>query len=103
MIYHIVLLPFKSSVSEKEALDILKEMGELKGTIPQIQSFSGGKNNSPEGLDRGYQYGFIMTFNNVEDRAIYLEHPAHIALAKEKVLRALEDGVNSPVVFDFSI
>ena len=103
MMQHIVLFPLKASVAEEEALNILSALGELKKIIPQIKSFSGGKNNSPEGLDRGYQYGFIMTFDNIEDRAIYLNHPAHIALAINRVLPALVDGVNSPIVFDYSV
>lgn len=103
MIRHIVLLPFKESVSPKERLSILEELGKLKETIPEIHSFSSGKNNSPEGLSRGYEHGFVMEFKNTEDRSVYLKHPSHTKLAKEKVIPALKDGKNSPVVFDYEL
>lgn len=103
MIQHIVLVSFKPSVSEPEALGLLAEMKKLQDTIPQIRSCTYGKNNSPEGLSQGFEYCFVMTFNNAEDRAIYLEHPAHVAVAQEKVMPALENGVKSAIIFDYDL
>lgn len=102
-IKHIVLLPFKSSLSKNDIEKIMLALADLKKHIPQIMSFSWGENNSPENLDRGYRHGFVMDFKNEADRKIYLEHPAHIKVAKEVVLPALEDGMNSPIVFDYAL
>lgn len=103
MIRHIVLLTFKDSMSPKESLDLIKELGKLQETIPEIVFFSCGINNSLEGLSRGYQHGFVMDFKNEEDRLVYLNDPKHIKIAKEKILPALEDGLKSVVVFDYKI
>lgn len=100
-IKHIVLLPFKSSLSEVEIQKIMLSLSELKKNIPQIMSFSWGINNSPENLHHGYLHGFVMEFKNSIDRKIYLEHPDHIKLAQEVILPTLVDGANSPIVFDY--
>jgi hypothetical protein len=101
-IKHIVLLPFKPSLSKQEIEKIMLALAELKKHIPQIVSFSWGENNSPENLHRGYLHGFVMEFKDDQDRKIYLEHPAHINVAAELVLPALTDGVNSPIVFYYT-
>lgn len=100
-IKHIVLLPFKSSLSKDEIKQIMQSLADLKKEIPQIMSFSWGENNSPENLHRGYLHGFIMEFKNEMDRNIYLEHPAHVKVAQEVILPATIDGINSPIVFDY--
>ena len=101
-IRHIVLLPFKSSLSKKEITQIMEKFGALKNIIPQIQSFSWGENNSPENLHHGYLHGFTMEFKNDSDRKIYLEHPEHIKLAQELIHPVLKEGT-LPVVFDYEI
>lgn len=101
-IKHIVLLPFKPSLSKNEIEKIMLAIGALKKEIHQIVSFSWGENNSPENLHRGYLHGFVMEFKNNKDREIYLEHPLHIKIAQEIILPALVDGINSPIVFDYT-
>lgn len=101
MIRHIVLLPFKDVLNDDECLALLKGLGTLIEIIPEIKSFSCGKNNSPENLDRGYLFGFVMEFLTTEDREVYLNHPAHINYAAQKILPNLVDGINSPIVFDY--
>ncbi|KTC93190.1 Dabb family protein [Legionella cincinnatiensis] len=103
MIRHIVLLPFKDELNDNECLELLKGLGALIEIIPEIQSFSCGKNNSPENLDRGYLFGFVMEFLTAEDREIYLNHPAHINYATNKILPNLVNGINSPIVFDYEL
>ena len=101
-IKHIVLLPFKPSLSKLEIISIMVSLASLQSAIPQISSFSWGENNSPESLHQGYLHGFVMEFNNALERKIYLEHPEHIKIAKEYVLPALVDG-KLPIVFDYLI
>ena len=45
--------------------------------IPQILSYETGTNNSPEGLDKGFTHGFVLTFHSGQDRDDYLIHPHH--------------------------
>ncbi len=104
MIKHIVFLQFKSSITEMTINQVLHKLGELRhSSIPQIKSFSYGLNNSPEGLNKAFNYAFIMEFNDSNERNIYLEHADHQILAKTEVLPLLEDGINSVIVVDFEV
>ncbi|EMR63123.1 putative stress responsive a b barrel domain-containing protein [Eutypa lata UCREL1] len=50
---------------------------------PYIKSFTGGKDNSPEGLQNGMQYGFVVVFESLEDRDFYVaKDEAHQAFVK---------------------
>jgi len=101
-IKHIVLLPFKPSISKAEIEKMMSSMANLKKNIPQILSFSWGENNSPENLHQGYLHGFVMEFKNTIDRKIYLDHPEHVKIASEVILPALIKD-SSPIVFDYTV
>ena len=103
MIRHIVLLPFKDELSDDVCMELLEGLGQLQKEIPEIKSFSCGKNNSQENLDRGYLFGFVMEFLTKEDRDIYLNHSAHVNYAMDKIIPNLVNGMNSPIVFDYDI
>ncbi|KAK9896255.1 hypothetical protein P389DRAFT_196356 [Cystobasidium minutum MCA 4210] len=65
---------------------------------PYILSLTGGKNNSPEGMNDGLEHTFVVKFANNEDRAYYLdEDPVHQEFKKF----ALSSGVSKGVVLDF--
>lgn len=102
MIKHIVLLNFRSDIPRAKIIEALEMLGELQNSdIQQIISYSYGVNNSPENLSSGFNYGFIMTFDNVYDRDYYLEHPKHKEIAQKYILPLLTDGINSVLVFDY--
>ena len=102
MIKHIVFLQFKSGIDGKIINEALNKLGNLRYTsIPQIVNFIYGENNSPEQLNKGFNYGFIMEFKNNNDREVYLSHPDHQNLASSEILPLLQDGFNSVVVLDF--
>jgi len=100
MVRHIVLFQFRDDISNERVSEIMEGFGELKAEIPGIQDYSWGFNNSPEGLNRGLNAGFVMTFNAAEDRDRYLEHPAHRRYADTQARPNLsaEGGV---LVFDY--
>ena len=99
-IKHIVLLPFKASLSKNEIEKVMQSLADLKKDIPQVMSFSGGENNSTENLHQGYLHGFSMEFKDKLDRQTYLDHPAHDKLVKEILLPTLNA---SPIVFDYMV
>lgn len=103
MIIHIVLLHVTSQIEQSAVSAILEELGGLRYTsIPEIKAFSYGENCSPEGLARGYNYGFTMQFESKADRDHYLQHPEHINIAK-KIGLILESGIDSALAFDYSV
>lgn len=100
-IKHIVLMQFKPTLAKHEIEVVKSSLADLRKHIPQILSFTWGANNSKENLHRGFLHGFEMEFKDDADRQIYLDHPQHVKVAKETVLPALINGVESVVVFDY--
>lgn len=76
---HVVLFKFKEDATAEQLKSFEKAFGDLPGKIPEILDFEWGLNNSPEGLDKGFTHCFFVSFQNEEDRAIYLPHPDHKA------------------------
>ncbi len=99
MIEHIVLLKLKSGVTKAQTQALHKGLIALqkKGTIPGIESVTAGYNNSPEGKEHGFTWGFTMRFTDLAARDAYLPHPDHKELATT-LLRPLVDDV---LVFDY--
>jgi hypothetical protein len=99
MLKHIVLLKLKPGVTAEQSTDLLNALSDLMdhGTIPGILHVSGGYNNSPEGKSKGYDWGFVMWFEDAAARDRYLPHPAHQELGKLYVAPICDDVA----VFDF--
>ena len=101
MLKHIVLLKLKPGVSEEQTADLLKALNDLmeSGAVPGILRVTGGYNNSPEGKSQGFDYAFVMWFENAEARDRYLPHPAHQELGRRYVGPILDDVL----VFDYDV
>jgi hypothetical protein len=74
---HMVSFKFKPEATPAQIREVETAFAALKQQIPQIVSFEWGTNVSPEGLDKGFTHGFILTFKNAADRDAYLVHPDH--------------------------
>jgi hypothetical protein len=97
MIQHNVFFKWKPSMSAADELVAIAALSALKDQIPGIVSLSIGKQNSPEGLGKGYHVGLSVQFINQAARDTYLDHPAHTA-AVALFKPALEDVI----VLDYS-
>ncbi len=93
---HIVLFKYKPEVTPAQLDEINRAFQDLKRQIPQVKDFERGINNSPEGLDKGFTHGYLITFASEEDRAAYLPHPAH-----KKFVELLGGKLDEPLVFDY--
>ena len=93
---HIALIKFKPGTSDRTITNAFAELKRLSNVIPQIRGYHAGVNCSPESLSQGLTHAFEMTFATIEDRDIYLEHPAH-----ERVKNMLIELIEDVVVFDF--
>ena len=98
MVKHIVLLKLKEGVSLDQTAPILEGLSGLKDKLEGIVDVTGGVNNSPEGKSNGYEWGFVMTFEDEASRDAYLPHPDHKAVSAETI-RPIVDDV---LVFDYS-
>ena len=74
---HMVSFKFKESATKENIKSIETAFAALQQKIPQIVSYETGTNNSPEGLDKGFTHGFVLTFQSGQDRDDYLIHPHH--------------------------
>jgi hypothetical protein len=99
LIQHIVLLKLKPDATAEQKAALLDGLIALKDKIPGIESVSGGDDNSPEGKQHGFDWGFVMTFADADARDAYLPHPDHKALGQQ-LLRPIVDDV---LVFDYEI
>lgn len=101
MINHHVFLEFKSTVSEAQVTQVLNQLGALKADIPSMTHFSFGKNCSIENLHKGFTHAMLITFNDVEGRNAYVNHPMHRHVAFEIIVPMLANGVESAIVIDY--
>lgn len=97
-IKHIVLLKFKPATTESQIAGFFKELAGLTRKIPGLNNFIGGRYSSPEGENRGYTHGFIMSFTDAAARDSYLPHPEH-----ERVKNGIVPHVDQLVAFDFEV
>jgi hypothetical protein len=101
MITHVVLLRVKKTTAKSEIERVFAELAGLKGRIPGLLTFSGGPYASPEGRQKGFTHGFVMTFQDVAARDAYLPHPEHERV-KKIVFDVLDGGLDGVVAFDYA-
>ncbi|KAF1943133.1 hypothetical protein EJ02DRAFT_343894 [Clathrospora elynae] len=103
-IIHIVLFEWKSTASPEQVEEACKRMLALQDQCihptsqnPYIRSFSGGKNNSPEGHAGDLTHGFVVEFESAEDRDYYVyKDPAH-----QEFVKFAGEVANSVKVLDY--
>lgn len=93
---HVVCFKFKEAATKAQIDNLNKEFAALKTKIPGIKDFEYGKNNSPEGKDKGFTYCYIVTFKSEKDREGYLPHPEH-----QKFIKIVKEIVDDVFVIDF--
>ena len=95
-INHTVLLKFQPEVTDAQITQVFQDLANLKNTIPGILDFTGGPNNSPEGLADGFTHGFSMIFTDAQARDAYLPHPNH-----ESFKQSALPLIDKVLVFDY--
>lgn len=79
---HVVGFKFKEGVSQEKKAEALRQFQNLKNEIPAISQAEWGENNSTEGLSKGFDYCFTLTFNDYHAREKYVFHEAHLVAGK---------------------
>ena len=74
---HFVCFKYKSEGSKAKILEVENAFARLEKKIKEIKAFEKGLNNSPEGLNKGFNHCYLITFNSEKGRDIYLVHPEH--------------------------
>ena len=97
---HVVLMRFRTDAIPSAIDEVFADLATLKDSIPGMIDFSGGPYSSPEGLNKGFTHGFVMTFADAAARDSYLPHPEHEKV-KIKIVSLLEGGIEGVVAFDW--
>ncbi|KAG2213746.1 hypothetical protein INT46_009894 [Mucor plumbeus] len=75
-VVHIVIVKFKSEITEEIKKEAINDVLALKDSIPQITIASAGKNFTDRG--KGYEYGWVVELEKKEDLPIYSNHQSHL-------------------------
>lgn len=100
MIRHVVLFKLKSGIAGGSVKEVFAALRNLQTKIPGIISISTGRDNSPEGIQRGHTHGFTVDFETAAARDAYLPHPAHQAVGA-MIVGITEGGVDGICVVDW--
>ena len=102
MIRHIVLVRFRTDVTDASIATIFQALHALKATIPGILDVAHGANVSPEKLGRGTTHAFTVDFTDEAARDRYLADADHGKVGAALVAAA-HGGVDGLTVVDFEI
>ncbi|WP_165068962.1 Dabb family protein [Marisediminicola senii] len=80
-ISHVVLVQWSQAATPDARSEIARQLLAFPAGIPGIVSVVEGVSASPEQLERGFEYGFIVRFESADARDAYLPHPVHVELA----------------------
>lgn len=99
MISHCVFIRYRKDATDAMRDDIYRGLQALKPRIAGLTQIMIGANSSPEGLDKGFSEGFIVTFRDAAARDRYLADEEH-AKVGAKIVEAAEGGLDGILVYD---
>ncbi len=80
LLRHVVLFKFNDDAPVEEVEKINQSFNALSKSIPEIQDFEWGINDSPENFHQNFTHCYMVTFESESDRdSIYTPHPNHQA------------------------
>jgi hypothetical protein len=100
MIRHVVLFKLRKGLTEQVANEIFVALKGLQKQMPGILAISTGRDQSPEGLQRGNTHGFTVDFVDAAARDAYLPHPAHQKVGA-MIVGYAEGGIEGITVLDW--
>ncbi|TRL40301.1 Dabb family protein [Rhizobium straminoryzae] len=102
MIRHIVLIRFRTDVTEPQIAALFAELEEIRTKISGVLAITSGRSESPEKIERGYLHGFVVDFDSWAALEAYQTHPDHKALGAKLVAHA-QGGLDGILVFDLPV
>lgn len=117
LVHHVVLFRLRDDATDADRDEVERRFRALAdsphpdGSGPYIRSLHAGRQSSPEGVGRGFELGFVLTFSSEGDRNLYLGEPLiadptridrqHAAF-KDHVGPLLAPDPHGVLVFDFT-
>ncbi|MBM7411500.1 hypothetical protein JOE38_001323 [Clavibacter michiganensis] len=117
LVHHVVLFRLRDDAVPADRDEVERRFRALAdsphpdGSGPYIRSLHAGRQSSPEGVGRGFELGFVLTFSSEGDRNLYLGEPliadpsridAQHAAFKDFVGPLLAPDPHGVLVFDFT-
>ena len=103
MIRHMVLVRFRSDVTDDQKAALFDGLNALRNHLPGVLDFRSGRNVSPEThLVRGFNHVFWFDFEDARSRDIYLDDPDHKTAGAQLVAHT-EGGRDGLMVADFEV
>jgi hypothetical protein len=91
-----VVVKFKPEIAPARIDELFVQLREFWSRMSGITYFAGGPYSSPEGLNRDYTHGFLVTFISPAARDAYLVHPEH-----QRVVDMIIPMLDGVLAFDF--
>jgi hypothetical protein len=85
-----VLFNLREGTTAETIREIEAGFARLGEQIPQIRELEWGTDVSPEGRQAGHTHAFLVTFDTLADRDLYLPHPARKAFLADVLRPHLE-------------
>ena len=79
MLNHIVIMKFKSEVTEADITELEKQLDELPNSVFEIQMYEFGCDVLK--TERSYDFAIVSLFANETALARYQTHPEHVKVA----------------------
>jgi hypothetical protein len=80
---HVVLITWADHTDGPARHAVRQAIRSLQHRVPGVDDLREGESISPEGLESGFEYGFVITFPDAAARDAYLPPPEHLAVAEE--------------------
>lgn len=80
-VIHVVLVRWREDADADAREAVRAGVRGLRTAIPGVLAVEEGPSVSPEGLEQGNDYGFVVTFLDASARDAYLPHPDHLEVA----------------------
>ena len=99
MIRHCVMFRFEDAVTEAEIAELSAALDGLPAAIPEIVTYRHGRDLglAPTNFD----YSITADFANVDDFAVYRDHPEHQAFIAEHITGRVAE--RSAVQFEYEV
>src|SRR5680860_1355066 len=96
-IVHVVLTQWRADAPGETLAELREIIQRFPAEIPGIVSVVEGASVSTEGLESGFEWALVVTFENAAARDGYLDHPTHLPVAA-----LIGEWAERLVVFDLS-
>ncbi len=94
---HVVLVRWREDMPSRVLDDVGRRVAGFTSTIGGVVDAVEGASASSEGLEDGFDWGLVVTFEDAVARDGYLDHPEHLPVAA-----AIGEWSERVVVFDLA-